>query len=413
MPKFEEKIAEWMPLRLTIWRKGTAFFSPAERGAYMELILAYWELGPLPTDDDVLQQLARVPDAKTWRAVRGKVLAKFNEIDGTLTHVRIDEERTVALQNYKRKSDAGKVGGQASAQARTKQSSTSASSNRSTDAQAEPQTPANTTYQEHSPDGEIPEANASGTRKRGKPGSRISPDWKPTPEDISHAEVRNYSRENIEQLANHFRDYHVAKGTVSRDWSASWRTWIANDQKFSAQARGGNRGQQSRHNRPESGGIVDLANRLKARANLGGSGQRDERMGRGGDGLHDATAGLGDTGAGAGFGGIVLDADECERMHRPTRGTETPDEGAAGTGRGPGGPTVAVRQEAGGIPGGRCAEGADDATEHSPVVACVGGVEGEAGLVLAASVPADRSLEEWEILPDFLDQRHKLDLSAG
>ena len=100
MAKFEEKIADWMPLRLVIWRKGTAFFSPAERGAYMDLILAYWELGPLPNDDAILQQLARVTYLKTWKQVRGKVLGKFNEADGMLTHARIDEERTVALQKF-------------------------------------------------------------------------------------------------------------------------------------------------------------------------------------------------------------------------------------------------------------------------------------------------------------------------
>lgn len=227
MAKFEEKIADWMPLRLVIWRKGTAFFSPAERGAYMDLILAYWELGPLPNDDAILQQLARVTDSRTWKQVRGKVLGKFNEIDGMLTHARIDEERTVALQKFQRKSDAGRVAGQASAQARAKQTSTTGSTNRSTVGSTTGQPDVHTTYQGHSSIDET-DANASVGRKRQPPkrSTALPADWKLSQEGFDHATAKGLDPATVRAIAEHFRDDNAAKGRTSKDWNASWRTWI-------------------------------------------------------------------------------------------------------------------------------------------------------------------------------------------
>ncbi len=224
MAKFEEKIADWMPLRLVIWRKGTAFFSPAERGAYMDLILAYWELGPLPNDDAILQQLARVTDSKTWKQVRGKVLGKFIEIDGALTHERIDEERTVALQKFQRKSDAGRVAGRASAQSRANQPST----NRSTVGSTVGQPAVNTTYQVHTPNG-VTDANASVGRKRPPPkrASALPADWTLSQEGFDHATAKGLDPATIRAIAENFRDDNAAKGRTSKDWPASWRTWIA------------------------------------------------------------------------------------------------------------------------------------------------------------------------------------------
>jgi hypothetical protein len=61
----------WMPLHIQDWRSGTLSFTATERGAYMELILAYWELGPLPADDSVLEGLAKCR-GKEWKQVQGQ-----------------------------------------------------------------------------------------------------------------------------------------------------------------------------------------------------------------------------------------------------------------------------------------------------------------------------------------------------
>lgn len=230
MSKMVEKIAEWMPLRLQIWRKGTAFFSPAERGAYMDLILAYWELGPLPSDDNVLQQLARVPDPKVWKQVRGKVLAKFNERDGVLYHARIDEERTVAVQKYERRANAGSVGGKASVEAKAKQSSSNASSNASpvveANAQASSQAKINTTYQVQSPNGDT-HANACVTRTPRKARrTRLANDWKPSEADRTYARTVGLTDAEIDaagiEFSRYWRSADAAGGGLKADWHATW-----------------------------------------------------------------------------------------------------------------------------------------------------------------------------------------------
>lgn len=48
------------------------------------------------------------------------------------------------------------------------------------------------------------------------------------------------SRAALDLLAEAFAAHHTAKGTVSKDWEASWRTWCLNDIKF--RGRGGGSG---------------------------------------------------------------------------------------------------------------------------------------------------------------------------
>ena len=308
----------WMPLKIEPWTKKTARLSLAERGAYMDLLLAYWVGGPLPADDeDTLKRMARCTD-KEWKQVRVKVLSFFTRDGDMLRQGRADEELADAAARYERRASAGRSGGQAKAKQTPKQNP----SNATAELQA--------SYKEHSLRRET-EANASGERKRSAPkvGTRISPDWKPNERNHEDAKNRGYHAADIERLAQHFRDYHLAKGTVSKDWDASWRTWLANDAKFSAQRGNGATGQQSRHNGSQPGSIVDLANRLKARAGVGGQNHRDGGMGRGGEWVQAAGDERDEAGVGFGAGGIVLEADECERMHRPVGGTKAADEGAA------------------------------------------------------------------------------------
>lgn len=326
----------WMPLKIEPWTKKTARLSLAERGAYMDLLLAYWVGGPLPADDeDTLKRMARCTD-KEWKQVRTKVLAFFTRDGDVLRQGRADEELAEAAARYERRASAGRSGGQAKAKQTSKQNPSIATAEQVTEPQA--------SYKEHSLQRET-EAKASGGGKRAPPkvGSRISPDWKPSDQDEKHATDRNYAPENITKLASHFRDYHLAKGTVSRDWSASWRTWIANDQKFSAGRGSGSSGQQSRHNRQEPGSIVDLANRLKARAGVGGPHHGNGGVGRGGEWVQTPGDERDEAGVGFGAGGIILEADECERMHRPSGGDEAPDESPPGTGAGSGSATSFVR----------------------------------------------------------------------
>jgi uncharacterized protein YdaU (DUF1376 family) len=92
----------------------TAHLSAAEHGAYLLLILNYWQRGePLPADDRKLRGIARMTAAE-WQESRKTVLEFFTERDGLLHHKRIDEE----LANARDKSSKAKASAEQSVNVR-------------------------------------------------------------------------------------------------------------------------------------------------------------------------------------------------------------------------------------------------------------------------------------------------------
>lgn len=205
----------WMPLKIEPWTKKTARLSLAERGAYMDLLLAYWVGGPLPADDeDTLKRMARCTD-KEWKQVRVKVLAFFTRDGDVLRQGRADEELADAAARYERRAAAGRSGGQAKAKQTPKQNPSNAT--------AEPQA----SYKEQSSNDET-DANASVGRKRPPPkrSTALPADWTLSQEGFDHATAKGLDPATIRAVAEHFRDDNAAKGRTSKDWNASWRTWI-------------------------------------------------------------------------------------------------------------------------------------------------------------------------------------------
>jgi hypothetical protein len=67
-----------------------------------------------------------------------------------------------------------------------------------------------------------------------KRGTRIADPFTLTDGDIAFARERRVvtSRLELEVMREAFVAHHAAKGTVSKDWRASWRTWVLNAVKF-------------------------------------------------------------------------------------------------------------------------------------------------------------------------------------
>lgn len=66
------------------------------------------------------------------------------------------------------------------------------------------------------------------------------------------------------EIAEGFRDHHRAKGTTSKDWAASWRTWCRNALKFERAGNGYGR-QASAHDNAFTGALLAIRN-IEARA---------------------------------------------------------------------------------------------------------------------------------------------------
>ena len=90
----------WMPLYVADYRADTAHLNAAQHGAYLLLIMHYWQTGELPIDDAPLARIACMTPAE-WRKTK-PVIASF--FTSNWRHKRIDRElaRMVDVSNKRR-----------------------------------------------------------------------------------------------------------------------------------------------------------------------------------------------------------------------------------------------------------------------------------------------------------------------
>lgn len=103
-----------MPLYVADYLGDTQHLSFGEHGAYLLLIMQYWQKGSLPDDENQLMRIARMgPD--DWSNAAPTLRALFKP---GWKHPRIDAELQLTDEKYEKRAKAGKLGGKASALAR-------------------------------------------------------------------------------------------------------------------------------------------------------------------------------------------------------------------------------------------------------------------------------------------------------
>lgn len=106
--------APYMPLFVADYLADTAHLTAAEHGAYLMLVMNYWQRGkPLPADDRKLARIAKMTDAE-WQDSRSTLAEFFVEHDGLWSHKRVEAEIAVAEE----KTAKAKKAARASADAR-------------------------------------------------------------------------------------------------------------------------------------------------------------------------------------------------------------------------------------------------------------------------------------------------------
>ena len=101
----------YMPLYIADYLTDAAHLTTEEHGAYLLLIMTYWQRGkPLPADSNRLALIARMTSER-WTDVERTLNEFFTLADGKWHHKRIDEE----LSKYREKSEKAKLAGKASA----------------------------------------------------------------------------------------------------------------------------------------------------------------------------------------------------------------------------------------------------------------------------------------------------------
>lgn len=100
---------QWMPLYVADYLADTGHLSTVEHGAYLLLIMHYWQNHGLPDSDQKLARISRMP-LKEWTAIRDTIAELFGE---NWNHARIDSELKNAHEMVAKRSAAGKAGASA------------------------------------------------------------------------------------------------------------------------------------------------------------------------------------------------------------------------------------------------------------------------------------------------------------
>lgn len=229
----------YMPLFVADYLADTAHLTPAQHGAYLLLIMNYWQRGgPLPNDDVRLARIVRM-SKRDWAHNRNDILEFFHEQDNLLHHVRIDSE----LSRVEAKSLKCKDAAQASVQRRFGE--------RSTD--AEP-----TDTQAHT---EKTEPKGSSKKRR-----TIPDDWQPvefSADTESRKVVDSWPPGELPAQVEQFKAHHRSKRNTFLDPQDAWSTWVLNTRKWGI-------GRNERSGSIGADGFGIVAQQLQRRYGTGG-----------------------------------------------------------------------------------------------------------------------------------------------
>lgn len=102
---------QWMPLNVGDYLRDTHYLTVVEHGAYLLLIMHYWQDGGLPNDEKMIMRLAHLT-AEQWSESRSVLVALFDEgwkhkrIEAELAKAGeiIDKRRSAAEQRHSKSS---------------------------------------------------------------------------------------------------------------------------------------------------------------------------------------------------------------------------------------------------------------------------------------------------------------------
>lgn len=238
-----------LPVWTDAYLADTTHLTTEEHGAYLLMLMAAWRSREcrLPDDDRYLAKVCRCSE-RVWRRLR-VTLEPFWQVEGGWwTQKRLARERKYL--------DAVRAKRRAAAEAKHRKD------NETTDAHAgahalQP-TPTPTDSKKEAPIGASKESSPQAAPpappdpppkpKREAHGTRLPPDWQPTPDLIEYARKEGLTDDQLQRELERFRNHWLgASGQRARksDWAACWRNWIlraADDARRFAGRRGGNGG---------------------------------------------------------------------------------------------------------------------------------------------------------------------------
>lgn len=221
--------------------EGTIGFTLEQKGAYSCVLdLIFMRGGNMPDDAGyVAGQLGC--SVRKWNTIREFLISrgKLTIKNGIISNFRADDllEETRKYREQKAENRAGS-------------NKNKAQEERPSTKRAEIQIPDTETTLSRVVAAQAPAPVSEKPKRKAAPrgaarGSKIPPNWAPSPQDYAFATTRGLTPEETNHEADQFRNHHTAKGTIFKDWSAGWRTWAGNSAKWKSERAGrsgGNRG---------------------------------------------------------------------------------------------------------------------------------------------------------------------------
>lgn len=246
------------------WFLGTRELSREERGVYIDLLAAmYARGGPLPYDVEELRSLLGEKSVRVVSRIVQQLIdrGKIQLIDDNLINDRVVREID-AFRCRIAKAEAGRKAARAQPEStqwndQRPESSDQDSSNigQSLD-DTSPKDHANSTRNQRDEENHPPPPSPSsketpsreGAEKGGKAhvkqirqGTRLDPDWKPSPQDYAYARSLGYDEKIIDELVEDFRFYWIdgpGRNKTISGWNKRFQVWCRSDKRRPGSASG-------------------------------------------------------------------------------------------------------------------------------------------------------------------------------
>ena len=230
--------APYMPLFVADYLADTAHLSAAEHGAYLLLIMNYWQrCKPLPNDDRKLARIARMTDDE-W-AVSKDNIAEFFQVSGDeWRHSRIENEISIVSE----KSARAKASARASVEARATNAERTLSE-RSTNAEllGKDRIGKNSISSLRSDSADAPKNDfdlKSQIQVKPEPAAKpktpkpfktaLDQSASPTAADRGYSANLGMTDATLANEWEKFKLHHISKQTRAVSWEMTWQTWVRN-----------------------------------------------------------------------------------------------------------------------------------------------------------------------------------------
>jgi len=222
-----------LPLWTDAYLGDTTHLTTIQHGIYLLLLFAAWRSKGcvLPDDDGLLARYAHLT-TQQWARHRPTISAFFTIENGKWSNGRLSDEMVAVKRHRDQRSTAGI----ASALKRQHRNATVVAQ------------PFNGRIAPYSYSLEVVVSKEVSSKKDAAPeigaapakqkrGMSLPPDF---PSEKEADQARQFWGENLRpdlgprvwEIAAAFCDHHKSRGTASKDWPASWRTWMRNALKF-------------------------------------------------------------------------------------------------------------------------------------------------------------------------------------